>query len=136
MTDTVTETRTVTIERELPFPAERVWRALTQPHLIAEWLMKNDFAPIVGRAFQFTADWGSVDGEVLEIEPLRSLAYSWNAMGLDSTVTWTLTSTAAGTLLRMDHAGFPRDHDQAYQGARWGWQKFFGALEELVAKLD
>jgi uncharacterized protein YndB with AHSA1/START domain len=136
MTDSDAETRTVTVEREFPFAAERIWRALTQPHLIAEWLMNNDFAPVIGHAFKFTADWGSVDGEVLEIEPLRTLVYSWNAMGLESTVTWTLTPSAAGTLLRMDQAGFPRDHDQAYQGARWGWQKFFAALEQVVAKID
>jgi uncharacterized protein YndB with AHSA1/START domain len=129
-----TETRTVTVERELPFPSEKIWRALTERHLIAEWLMKNDFALDVGRRFKLTGDWGSVDCEVLEIEPNRSLSYSWNAMGLESTVTFTLTKTGTGTRLRMDQAGFRTDQEQAFRGAQYGWQKFFANLERLLAK--
>ncbi|HVV97248.1 MAG TPA: SRPBCC domain-containing protein [Rhodanobacteraceae bacterium] len=129
-----TETRTVTVERDIPFPPEKIWRALTEPHLIAEWLMKNDFALDVGRRFKLTGDWGSVDCEVLEIEPNRSLSYSWNAMGLESTVTFTLTKTGTGTRLRMDQAGFRTDQEQAFRGAQYGWQKFFANLERLLAK--
>jgi uncharacterized protein YndB with AHSA1/START domain len=136
MTDTVADIRTVTVERDLPFPAERIWRALTQPHLIAEWLMKNDFVPAVGHAFKLTGDWGSVDCEVLDIEPPHSLAYRWDAMGLESTVTWTLTPIDGGTRLRMDQAGFRRDQEQAFQGARFGWNKFFASLEQLLARAD
>src|SRR6266446_6701476 len=51
MSNTATETRSVVVEREVPFPPEKVWRALTQPHLIEEWLMKNDFKPVVGHSF-------------------------------------------------------------------------------------
>ena len=130
----VNETRTVTVERDIPFPPEKIWRALTEPHLIAEWLMKNDFTLDVGRRFKLTGDWGSVDCEVLEIEPNRSLSYSWNAMGLESTVTFTLTKTGTGTRLRMDQAGFRTDQEQAFRGAQYGWQKFFGNLEQLLAK--
>jgi uncharacterized protein YndB with AHSA1/START domain len=61
MTDAASETLSVTVERDLAYPPEKIWRALTQPHLIAEWLMKNDFAPVVGHGFRFTADWGGVD---------------------------------------------------------------------------
>jgi uncharacterized protein YndB with AHSA1/START domain len=128
------ETRTVTVERDIPFPPEKIWRALTEPHLIEEWLMKNDFALDVGRAFKLTGDWGSVDCEVLEIEPNRLLSYSWNAMGLESTVTFTLTKTGAGTRLRVDQVGFRADQEQAFRGAQYGWQKFFANLEELLAK--
>ena len=92
MTDTATETRSVVIEREMPFPPERVWRALTEPHLIEAWLMKNDFAPDVGRRFTLKGDWGSVDCKVLAAEPNRRLAYTWDAMGLESTVTWTVST--------------------------------------------
>jgi uncharacterized protein YndB with AHSA1/START domain len=130
----VNETRTVTVERDIPFPPEKIWRALTEPHLIQEWLMKNDFALDVGRAFKLTGDWGSVDCEVLEIEPNRLLSYSWNAMGLESTVTFTLTKTGAGTRLRVDQVGFRADQEQAFRGAQYGWQKFFANLEELLAK--
>ena len=50
-----TETRTVVVEREMPHPPEKIWRALTQSHLIEEWLMKNDFKPDMGRRFNFSA---------------------------------------------------------------------------------
>jgi uncharacterized protein YndB with AHSA1/START domain len=132
MTDT--ETRSVVVEREMPYPPERIWRALTQPQLIEAWLMKNDFAPDVGRQFTLKGDWGSVDCKVLAVEPNRRLAYTWDAMGLESTVTWTLTPTDAGTHLRMEQAGFRPDQGQAYGGARMGWQKFFGELEKVLAR--
>ena len=130
----MTDIRTVVVERELTHPPEKVWRALTQPHLIAEWLMRSDFAPVVGHDFKFTADWGSVEGQVRTVEPNRTLAYSWDAMGLESTVTWTLTPTAAGTHLRMEQVGFNPDQDQAFPGARFGWQKFMGNLQEVLAR--
>jgi uncharacterized protein YndB with AHSA1/START domain len=130
------ETRSVVVEREIPFPPEKIWRALTQPHLIAEWLMSNDFAPVVGHRFDFRADWGSVACEVMEVEPNRTLSYTWAAYGLDSTVTWTLTPTTAGTRLRMEQSGFRPDQQQAYQGAQYGWQQFFAKLEQVVAKPD
>src|SRR5262245_28295848 len=110
---TATETRSVVVEREIAFPPEKIWRALTQPHLIEEWLMKSDFQPAVGHGFQFRGDWGSVDCKVLEVEPHRTLSYTWDAMGLTSTVTWTLTPTGAGTHLRMEQAGFKSDQQQA-----------------------
>ncbi|MES2044031.1 MAG: SRPBCC domain-containing protein [Pseudomonadota bacterium] len=136
MTDTATELRTVTVEREIAYPPEKIWRALTQPHLIAEWLMNNDFAPVVDHSFKFTADWGSVDCQVQTVEPNRTLAYSWDAMGLESTVTWTLTPSGSGTHLRMEQAGFRRDQEQAYQGAKIGWRHFFAALEQALARID
>jgi uncharacterized protein YndB with AHSA1/START domain len=135
MTATTTETRSVVVEREFAHPPEKIWRALTQPHLIAEWLMKNDFQLAVDRKFKLTQEWGSVDCKVLTIEPNRALAYSWVAMGLDSVVTWTLTPTKSGTHLRMEQAGFQLPaQKQAYGGAMFGWKKFFGNLEELLAR--
>lgn len=136
MTQTAIDLRSVVVERDLAFPLDRVWRALTQPHLIAEWLMRNDFVPVLGQRFTLSGDWGSVDCEVLEIEPQKTLAYRWDAMGLESIVTWTLTPTSSGTNLRMEQAGFRPDQDQAFHGARFGWQKFFGALDELLARID
>jgi uncharacterized protein YndB with AHSA1/START domain len=135
MNDTV-ETRTVAVEREIGYPPEKIWRALTQPHLIAEWLMHNDFAPVLGHRFDFSADWGSVTCEVLEIEPHRTLSYSWGGMGLESVVTWTLTPAGAGTRLRMEQVGFRPDQVQAYHGARVGWPRFFAKLEQVLAGLD
>ena len=135
-TATADQTRTVVIERAIAFPAEKIWRALTQPHLIAEWLMKNDFQPVVDHQFKFRGDWGAVDCQVLAVEPNKSLSYSWGAMGLGSVVTWTLTPTGTGTHLRMEHSGFGSDQDAAYKGANYGWQKFIGGLERVVAGLQ
>lgn len=131
-----TETLSVVVERDVSYPPEKIWRALTQPHLIAEWLMKNDFEPAMGRQFTLRGDWGSVDCRVLEIEPFKTLSYAWDAMGLESVVTWTLTPTGTGTHLRMEQAGFRPNQQQAYQGAKFGWQKFLSNLEQLLARVD
>ena len=128
------ETRTVVVERDVPYPPEKVWRALTQPHLIEEWLMQTDFAPVPGHRFQFRGDWGAVDCQVVAIEPNKELAYTWAALGLESVVTWTLTRTSTGTHLRMEQSGFKPDQNQAYQGAQFGWQKFFANLEQVLAR--
>jgi uncharacterized protein YndB with AHSA1/START domain len=128
--------RSVIIERELAYPPEKIWRALTQPHLIQEWLMKNDFAPVVGHRFDLQGDWGSVGCSVLEVEPYKTLSYSWEAMGLRSVVTWTLTHAGTGTHLRMEHAGFGPTQDQAFKGATFGWQRFLAKLDEILARPD
>src|SRR6185312_5745014 len=81
MNATSAETRSVVVERDIPFPPDKIWRALTQPHLIEEWLMKNDFNPVVGHRFNLRGDWGGVlDCEVLTVEPNRKLSYTWNRM--------------------------------------------------------
>ena len=136
MNATSAETRSVVIEREIPHPPEKIWRALTQPQLIEEWLMKNDFMPVVGHRFDFRADWGAVGCQVLAVESNKTLSYTWAAYGLESVVTWTLAPTSTGTLLRMEQSGFRRDQQQAYQGAQFGWQRFFGSLEQVVARVD
>ena len=130
------DTLAVVVEREIPFPAEKNWRALTQPHLIEEWLMKNAFKPVVGHRFDLSADWGMVDCEVQSIEPHKALAYSWNTKDLRSTVTWTLTPTDNGTLLRMEQIGFTQEQLPYYRGASAAWPRFMEALESVVARLD
>jgi uncharacterized protein YndB with AHSA1/START domain len=143
MTNTATETRSVVVERLMPHPPEKIWRALTQPHLIEEWLMKNDFKPVMGHCFNLRGDWGGVlDCEVLAVEPNRTLSYSWNfthddaAYNLKSVVTFTLIPTSTGTLLRMEQSGFRPDQKQAYGGANAGWQQFFAKLEQVLARTD
>jgi uncharacterized protein YndB with AHSA1/START domain len=135
MTSAETETLSVVVEREVPFPAEKIWRALTQPHLIAEWLMENDFAPVQDHRFTLRQEWGAVDCQVLAIQPEKSLAYSWSAMGVETVVTWTLTPTPEGTHLRMEQTGFRADRPQNYQGAQYGWRGFFEKLEGVLARL-
>jgi uncharacterized protein YndB with AHSA1/START domain len=136
MTDAATETRSVVVEREIPYPPEKIWRALTAPYLIEEWLMKNDFEPVVDHKFNLTGDWGAVDCQVLKVQPMRSLSYSWSAHGLESVVTWTLTPTSKGTNLRMEQSGFRLDQNQFYQGAKMGWSNFFAKLEQVLARDD
>jgi uncharacterized protein YndB with AHSA1/START domain len=143
---TKAETRTLVVEREMPHPPEKVWRALTQQPLIEEWLLKNDFAPVAGHRFTLRStpmpQWnGVIDCEVLVVEPHTRLAYSWNAvlgdasLDLQSVVTFTLTPTPRGTLVRMEQSGFRSDKDRNYQGANYGWQRFLGNLEQLLARL-
>ncbi len=140
MSDATESTRTLVIERVFHHPPEKLWRALTENPLIAQWLMTSDFEPVVGRRFQFRSEpmpnWdGVIDSEVLMVDPIRRLSYRWNALGLDSVVLWTLTPTEGGTLVRMEHSGFRPDQQTAYGGANYGWQRFIGNLERVVAGL-
>jgi uncharacterized protein YndB with AHSA1/START domain len=133
-------TRTVVIEKVYPHPVEKVWRALTESSLIAQWLMKNDFEPVTGRKFQLRSEpvpqWdGIIDCEVLVVEPLKRLSYSWGTLGLASVVLFTLTPAESGTHVRMEHSGFRADQEAAYKGANYGWQRFLGTLETVVAGL-
>jgi uncharacterized protein YndB with AHSA1/START domain len=137
----MTTTRSLVIERELPHPLEKVWRALTQGHLIKEWLMDNDFQPVVGHKFSFratpAANWsGVIDSEVLVVEPNKKLSYSWGTLGVGTVVEWTLTATSGGTLLRMEQSGFGPDQEANYKGAKYGWTKFIGNLERVVGGLE
>lgn len=140
MTDTAQSTRTVVVERVFPHPPEKVWRALTETPLIAQWLMKSDFEPAVGRKFKFRADpmphWdGVIDCEVLVVDPLTRLSYSWRSLGLDSVVLWTLSPAEGGTHVRMEQSGFQPNQRAAHQGAQYGWQRFFGGLEQTLGGL-
>lgn len=141
MTDPDASPDTLVIERVLPHPPEKVWRALTESPLIAQWLMNNDFEPTAGRQFQLRSDpvpnWdGIIHCEVQIVEPCKRLSYSWSTLGLSSTVLWTLTPVLDGTHLRMEHSGFAPDQRANYQGAKYGWQKFLGAFERVVAEMD
>jgi len=103
--------------------------------------MKNDFKPIVGHRFDLRADWGAVDCQVLAIEPNKALSYTWNVArddmaGLQSVITWTLTPTSTGTHLRMEQSGFRSDQPRYHQGAKYGWQKFFANLEQVLARIE
>jgi uncharacterized protein YndB with AHSA1/START domain len=140
-----TATRSLVVEREMPHPPEKVWRALTEGPLIGEWLMKNDFQPVVGHRFNLRAEpmphWNGVtDCEVLAVEPYERLSYSWNSSGdeagrLMTVVTWTLTPAKGGTLVRMEQSGFRPEDEGNYRGAAYGWRKFMDGLERVAAGL-
>ena len=147
MSEATAATRSVVVEREFSCPPEKLWRALTQAALIEEWLMANDFQPVVGHRFQLRGQanpqWNGIsDCEVLAIEPMKRLAYSWNASGdeaatgIKTVVTLTLTPTNTGTHLRMEQSGFRLDQENNYRGAGYGWQHFLAALEAVIAKLN
>lgn len=104
-------TRDLHFEFTYPHPPEHVWEALTHPEAIAQWLMVNDFRPVVGHRFQFhtrpkAGFSGVVNCEVLEVVPPRRLVYTWTGGGLDTRLTWTLERVTDGTLLKLDHTGF------------------------------
>jgi uncharacterized protein YndB with AHSA1/START domain len=133
-------TRSVVVEREMPHPPEKIWRALTQGELIKEWLMDNDFQPAVGHKFSFrskpVSNWnGLIDSQVLIVEPNTRLSYTWNTLGVESVVAWTLTPTKNGTLVRMEQSGFRADQELNYKGAKYGWNKFIGNLDTVLAGL-
>jgi uncharacterized protein YndB with AHSA1/START domain len=147
MTKPDAATRSLVVERVMPHPPEKIWRALTEGPLIEQWLMKNDFQPVVGHRFNFRATpmphWnGVVDCQVLIVEPPERLSYSWNASGdeaaggLRTVVTWTLTPVTGGTQVRMEQSGFRPDEEANYQGANYGWQRYVGGLERVAAGLD
>ncbi len=130
MTDAATDTHTLVVERVMPHPPEKIWRALTQAALIEEWLMQNDFEPVVGHRFNFrsrpNANWnGVVDCEVVAVEPNQRLSYTWNVSGEEE----------GGTHLRMEQSGFRLQDKGNYQGANYGWQKFLASLERVAAGL-
>jgi uncharacterized protein YndB with AHSA1/START domain len=131
-------TRTLVIERVFPHPPEKLWRALTESPLIAQWLLKNDFEPVVGRKFQFRQEpvpnWdGAIDCKVLLVEPIKRLSYSWDTLGLASVVLFTLSPAEGGTHVRMEHSGFPSEEGANYNGAKYGWRKFFDGLERMLS---
>jgi uncharacterized protein YndB with AHSA1/START domain len=133
--------RALVVERVFPHPPQKLWRALTDGSLLAQWLLNNDFEPVVGRRFQFRREpmpnWnGVIDCEVFVVEPFKQLSYSWVAMGLETVVRWTLTPADGGTQLRMEQSGFGPDREANYKGAKYGWQSFFNVLERTLTDLD
>ena len=134
------------VDELLGHPPAVVWRALTEPDLLARWLMPNDFAPVAGHEFTFRAvplpDAG-FDGvvrcRVLDVEPARLLRIRWRGGRLDTTVTWRLVPEGRGTRLLLDHEGFDPDDEiqrRALRGFGGGWRGHVVArLRELLDAL-
>lgn len=133
---------TLSFEFDLPHPPQKVWRALTDPTLLAEWLL-----PVVGLGlepgteFTFQAPpqpgWdGTVRCRTLAADEPRSLSYAWvvGDVEIDTVVTFTLTPTASGTLLSLEQSGFRSDQRKAFGGARYGWSMIGERLVELLAR--
>ncbi|WP_437572120.1 SRPBCC family protein [Sorangium sp. So ce542] len=135
------QTESISFEFDLRHSPEKVWRALTDPELLAEWLLPAvGFKLDPGAAFTFKTQpypgWdGTVDCRILEIEEHRKISYTWNVPFLDTVVTFTLTPTASGTRLSLEQSGFKPDQKQNFGGARYGWKMMGGKLVELLARL-
>jgi len=146
MTELAAAPRSLVVEREMPHPPQKIWRALTQGPLIEAWLMKNDFQPLVGHRFQFRATpvpgWSGITNcEVIEVDQPTCLVYRWgdgteSESGLRTVVTWTLTPTDNGTVVRMEHSGFRPQDERGYQGMGGGWPRIVAGLERVAAGLD
>jgi uncharacterized protein YndB with AHSA1/START domain len=135
------QTESLAFEFDLHHAPEKVWRALTDPVLLAEWLL-----PVIGlelepgAAFTFKTQpypgWdGIVNCRVLEIEPQRKLSYRWAVPFLDTVVTFTLTPTASGTRLSIVQSGFTPGQKREFGGARYGWKMMGGKLVDLLARI-
>jgi uncharacterized protein YndB with AHSA1/START domain len=134
------QTESISFEFDLHHLPEKVWRALTDPELLAEWLL-----PVVdlklerGAAFTFKTrpmpGWdGTVKCRLLEIETQRKVSYTWVVGDMDTVVTFTLTPTALGTRLSLVHSGFKPEQKQNFAGARYGWKMMGGKLVDLLAR--
>jgi uncharacterized protein YndB with AHSA1/START domain len=142
MNRTTEGTRSLVFERHMPHAPEKVWRALTESSLIAQWLMKNDFVAEVGHRFTFRATpvpgWSGVTNcEVVKVEPPHTLVYSWgdgteSDSGLRTVVSWTLTPSGGGTLVRMEQSGFRPEDEGGYKGMGGGWPRILQRLEEVA----
>jgi len=134
------QTESISFEFELSHAPEKVWRALTDPALLTEWLL-----PVVGlklepgAAFTFKTQpypgWdGIVNCRILEAEAPRRLRYAWVVGDMDTVVTFTLTPTASGTRLSLVQSGFKPDQKQNFGGARYGWRMMGEKLVDLLAR--
>ena len=137
------QTDSISFEFDLPHSPEKVWRALTDPVLLAEWLLPVfDLELEPGAAFTFKTQpypgWdGSVSCRILEIEAQRKLSYTWvvGGMELDTVVTFALAPTASGTRLSLVQSGFRPEQKQNWGGARYGWKMMGGKLVDLLARI-
>jgi uncharacterized protein YndB with AHSA1/START domain len=140
-TTVASQTESISFEFDLQHPPEKVWRALTDPALLAEWLLPViDLKLEPGAAFTFKTQpypgWdGIVNCRILEIEAQRKISYTWSVPFLDTVVTFTLTPTMSGTRLYIVQSGFKPDQKRESGGARYGWKMMGGKLVDLLARI-
>jgi uncharacterized protein YndB with AHSA1/START domain len=142
-TDTTTrsQTESISFEFDLHHQPDKVWKALTDPELLAEWLLPiADISLDPGVLFTFKAPpqpgWdGTVRCQILEIEAQRKLSYTWVVGDIDTVVTFTLTPTASGTRLVLVQTGFREDQRRNFGGARYGWNLMGGKLVDLLSRI-
>jgi uncharacterized protein YndB with AHSA1/START domain len=140
VTDTTakSQTESISFEFDLRHPPEKVWRALTDPVLLTEWLLPVaglELEP--GAAFTFNSQpqpgWdGIVNCRFIEIEAPRTISWRWVVGDIDTVVTFNLAPTATGTRLSLVQSGFKPHQKQNAGGARYGWRMMGGKLVDLL----
>ena len=136
------QTDALWMEFDLRHPPAKVWRALTDPTLLARWLLPAiDFKLEPGVAFTFQREpmpgWdGTVSCRFLDIDDGTKLSYTWVVGEMDTVVTFTLAPTASGTRLSLAHTGFKPSQKQNFGGARYGWKMMGGKLIDLLETLS
>ncbi|MCP3033063.1 SRPBCC domain-containing protein [Halobacillus sp. A1] len=111
----------------------KVWEALTDSDILAQWVMENNFKPIVGYKCQFHNEAIDlvVDSEVLVVDKPHKLSYTWVGGPIDTIVTWTLKQEGETTYLHLDHSGFEQK-GQAFNGAKYGWASMVDELKKVL----
>lgn len=136
---------TLTLDFEYKATIEKLWSALTDSSKLAKWVaniqtgeaMENDFQPVVGHRFEFRTqptEWwdGVISGEVLVVDAPNRVSYTWESAGEKHTITWTLLELGDGKVnLHLEQTGL--SSPQALNGAKHGWSKWCGNLEQVAA---
>jgi uncharacterized protein YndB with AHSA1/START domain len=136
------QTDSISFELDLAHSPSKVWRAITDPALLKEWLLPATGLELtLGNEFTFNTEphpgWdGTVRCRMLEIEEKRTLRYSWSVgdMELDTVVTFSLTPIDTGTRLSLVQSGFKPHQKQNWGGARYGWKMMGGKLIDLLER--
>jgi uncharacterized protein YndB with AHSA1/START domain len=124
----------VRFERYYPRPVETVWRALTDPARLADWMGASQVEPRVGGRIEMMVDRSHpMTGRVLAWEPPSVLAFTWsNTHAPDSVVRYELVPDAGGTKLIFSHQGMPYENSALMLP---GWHDFFDRLRGLLEGL-
>jgi uncharacterized protein YndB with AHSA1/START domain len=135
-------TESIELEYDLAHAPEKVWRALTDPALLTQWLLPSiGFRAEHGAAFTFNAppqpEWdGKVHCRMLEIDVHQKLSWSWVVGDIDTIVTFILTPTVDGTHLTIIQSGFKVGQKRNVAGARYGWKMMSGKLTDVLNTME
>lgn len=136
----MSELATITCDQFISHAPDRVWKALTEPELLAKWWAAGDIRPVVGHRFTLDmGQWGKQPCQVTEVEPQKLISYSFADGSLDTTLTWRLVPEGTGTRLFLEHAGFDLDSPigrQAHDGMGAGWPNVLARIDEALHDYD
>ncbi|RDI44741.1 SRPBCC family protein [Nocardia mexicana] len=145
---TTEDLTSIELDHFYPHAPEKVWRALTTPELMAQWMMQPvGFEPVVGNSFRMRGTpmpnvgfSGEIRCEVIEVTAPERLSISWNDAESDRetgwVITWRLHPEGTGTRILFTHTGFDPDDTTAQLSRkimRGGWPGMFARLEKTLA---